>query len=38
MLENLCLNKIKNKSAKFSENLNALSIVIKTDHDIVMVI
>jgi hypothetical protein len=26
MLENLCLNKGKNKSAKFSENLNALSI------------
>jgi hypothetical protein len=25
MLENLCLNKRKNKSAKFSENLNALS-------------
>jgi hypothetical protein len=28
MLENLCLNKRKNKSAKFSENLNALSIPI----------
>jgi hypothetical protein len=26
MLENLCLNKRKNKSAKFSENLNAFSI------------
>jgi hypothetical protein len=24
MLENLCLNKRKNKSAKFSENLGAL--------------
>jgi hypothetical protein len=28
MLENLCLNKRKNKSAKFSENLNALSISV----------
>jgi hypothetical protein len=29
MYENLCLNKRKNKSAKFSENLNALRISIK---------
>jgi hypothetical protein len=29
MLEILCLNKRKNKSAKFSENLNALSILLK---------
>jgi hypothetical protein len=28
MLENLCLNKRKNKSAKFSENLGALSITL----------
>jgi hypothetical protein len=26
MLKNLCLNKRKNKSAKFSKNLNALNI------------
>jgi hypothetical protein len=29
MLENLCLNKRKNKTAKFSESLNALSIAGK---------
>jgi 23S rRNA pseudoU1915 N3-methylase RlmH len=29
MLEDLCFNKRKNKSAKFSENLNALSILKK---------
>ncbi|MFT5926105.1 MAG: hypothetical protein ACI9WL_000848 [Rubritalea sp.] len=29
MLENLCLNKRKNKPAEFSENLNALSILLE---------
>jgi hypothetical protein len=29
MLENLCLNKRKNKPAEFFENLNALSILLE---------